>query len=224
MKKILRVLLTAILATSMISCSNNKEEIDIEKTYTAEDVYKIAERSFFYIRVLQEDEQVKATGTGFFLLADEKLAVTAYHVVEDAEKIELIMNDEEVIKNVEIMAFDRTKDVAILKLPNEEQAEKYSGLEVREEPINFGVEVFAIGFPLKGTPIVTEGIINNPSTNINGRSRILTSAEIASGMSGGPLLDSAGKIVGLISGSLRTLNNIHLVVDTETIVSTLKGE
>ncbi|MNW23156.1 hypothetical protein D3C71_2250870 [compost metagenome] len=36
-------------------------------------------------------------------------------------------------------------------------------------------------------------------------------------MSGGPVLDKYGEVIGLISGSLRTMNNIHLVVGVEDI-------
>ena len=219
----MRVILIAILLFGFAGCSTNGKT-EVETSYTAEDIYKLAEQSFFYIRVLQNDDRVKSVGTGFFLLSDEKYAVTAYHVVEDAEQIEIIMNDQHIISDVDILTYDKTKDVAILKLPVEERGEKDGGLEIRKSPVTFGEEVFAIGFPLKETPIITRGIVNNPSALINGRNRILTSAEIASGMSGGPVLDTNGQIVGLISGSLRTINNIHLVVDKEDIVSVLNEQ
>ncbi|MFD2876769.1 hypothetical protein ACFTAO_13560 [Paenibacillus rhizoplanae] len=45
--------------------------------------------------------------------------------------------------------------------------------------------MYALGYPLKNTAIITEGIVNTPAADINGRSRILTSAQVASGMSGG---------------------------------------
>lgn len=53
------------------------------------------------------------------------------------------------------------------------------------EKLRHGEAVYALGYPLKNTAIITEGIVNTPAADINGRSRILTSAQVASGMSGG---------------------------------------
>ena len=83
--------------------------------------------------------------------------------------------------------------------------------------------MFAIGYPMKETKIITEGIVSSPQAPVNGRNRILISAQVASGMSGGPVLDKNGDVVGVISGSLRTMNNIHLVVDMDTVRTVMEN-
>ncbi|WP_054939956.1 S1 family peptidase [Paenibacillus ihuae] len=117
------------------------------------------------------------------------------------------------------------KDIAVLDLPSPAAAKladnAYSYLEMRTEAVKHGEAVFALGYPLKNTSIITEGIINTPAAEINGRSRILTSAQVVSGMSGGPLMDAHGRLAGIISGSLRTMNNIHLIINMDDLRSIL---
>ncbi|MNC45218.1 Serine protease Do-like HtrA [compost metagenome] len=135
------------------------------------------------------------------------------------------MADGTVISPVKVTKYDELKDVAVLALPDpaamKVKGNVYPYLNMRKDAVKHGEAVFALGYPLKNTPIITEGIVNSPDAEINGRSRILTSAQVASGMSGGPLIDAHGQLAGIISGSLRTMNNIHLIINMEDLRSLL---
>ncbi|MDF2670383.1 MAG: trypsin-like serine protease with C-terminal domain [Paenibacillus sp.] len=197
---------------------------DTPVQYNAEQIYERSENAIFYIRVLREDGSVKSTGTGV-LLSQDGLAATAYHVVKGAERIDGAFNDGRIVSTIEVLNVDEEKDIAILKLPDPQadagKEAVYEALEIRENQVKHGEKMYAIGYPLKNTPIITEGIINSPKAEINGRDRILTSVQVVSGMSGGPIIDIQGRLIGIISGSLRTMNNIHLVVDIEDLRSLL---
>ncbi|OKP96956.1 serine protease [Paenibacillus sp. P46E] len=190
----------------------------------AEQTYQLAENAIFYLRVLKSDNTASATGTGI-ILSSGGTAATAYHVVKGAERMEGILADGTVISPIKVSRYDELKDVALLNLPDPAalklKGNAYSYLNVRSEAVKPGEAVFALGYPLKNTNIITEGIVNSPNAQINGRSRILTTAQVASGMSGGPLMDAHGQLAGIISGSLRTMNNIHLVINTEDLRSLL---
>jgi len=193
-------------------------EADAPVTYNAEDIFEQGGQTVLYIRVLREDDSLKATGTGV-VLSPDGLAATAYHVVKGAERIEGMLPDGRVISRIEVLAYDEQTDAAIVRLPAPDDGKKgaYAYLPVREPAVRYGENVFAIGYPMANTPIITEGIVNSPRAEVNGRSRILTSAQIASGMSGGPVIDRYGRVAGIISGSLRTMNNIHLVIGMDDI-------
>lgn len=192
--------------------------------YNAEQSYAIASEAIFYLRVLKSDGTASSTGTGI-ILSPAGTAATAYHVVKNAQRIEGIMADGTVISPIKVTKSDELKDVAVLELPSpaamKQKGNAYAYLPLRKDKLKHGEAVYALGYPLKNTAIITEGIVNTPAADINGRSRILTSAQIASGMSGGPLLDAHGELAGVISGSLRTMNNIHLVVNMEDLRSLL---
>lgn len=197
----------------------------VPDVYDAEEIYTIADDSVFYLRALRSDDSLRAVGTGFVIGADGT-AATAYHVIRDAEKLEAIFPDGRVVQQIEVIGFSEETDAALLKLPQRKVRRTgsaiatyvdYTALPLREVDARYGEKVFAIGYPLKDTPIITEGIINSPRAEINGRDRVLVSAQVASGMSGGPVLDKQGQLIGVISGSLRTINNIHLVIDVDDL-------
>jgi S1-C subfamily serine protease len=192
----------------------------------AEGIYENAGDAVFYLRALRSDGTVLAVGSGVIISSDG-MAVTAYHVVKGAARLEAILADGSALQGVKLLRYDELTDAAQLKLPervdNKGKIKLYNMLLVREAALKHGERIFAIGYPLKNTPIITEGIINNPKAEINGRDRILISAQVASGMSGGPAIDEQGRLAGIISGSLRTMNNIHLVIDTNDLRQLMKS-
>ncbi len=224
-KKLIVLCVVLSLLSSMIIFMSANADLHVQ--YNAEQIYERSESAVFYIRVLHENDTIKSTGTGV-LLSQDGIAATAYHVVKDAERIEGTLSDGRTVSSIEVLNVDEEKDVAILKLPDPQSMTGkqpfYKVLEIRENTVKHGEKMYAIGYPLKNTPIITEGIVNNPKAEINGRDRILTSAQIVSGMSGGPIIDLQGRLIGIISGSMRTMNNIHLVADIEDLRSLLPAE
>ncbi|MCR8636516.1 S1 family peptidase [Paenibacillus radicis (ex Xue et al. 2023)] len=215
-------LLTGILFFVNVSLN---AKADAPVLHNAEEIYELSDDAVFYIRSMKSDGTLIATGTGV-LLSPSGTAASAYHVIKEAERIEATFNDGRAVGSIEVLIFDELTDIAILKLPDPQavmaSGESYHFLPMREAAVKHGEKIFAVGYPLKNTPIITEGIINTPKAEINGRNRILTSAQIVSGMSGGPVIDPSGQLVGIISGSMRTMNNIHLVIDTGDIRSALQ--
>lgn len=213
------VLIGCCLLFVMLSGAYLPSIIDAEepKVYDAEEIYASASSSVIYIRNIGEYGTTHSVGSGV-IIAPEGTAVTAYHVVKDAFRLEAVLPDGRVLGGVEVAAYAEPDDVALLRLP---PGASYAALPLRSEAMRHGEQVFAIGYPLKETAIITEGIVNAPSAEINGRSRILTSAQIVSGMSGGPLIDRQGRVAGVISGSLRTMPGIHLIVSMEEVEALL---
>lgn len=214
MKRGLGVLALLILTMAIFLSANAPSEAQKEPVYGAKDVYRNAEKAVFYIRNLTKEGALRSVGTGF-ILSEGGQAATAYHVVKEAASLEITLSDGTLIKGASVVAYDELMDTALLKLPKLSSGRPYSAIKWREAAVAHGDRIFAIGYPLKATPIITEGIVNSPKAEINSRDRILISADIASGMSGGPVLDEYGEAVGLISGSLRTMQGIHLAVGSQ---------
>ncbi|MBW7457058.1 serine protease [Paenibacillus sepulcri] len=197
---------------------------DTPVSYNAQEIYANTQDAVFYIRALGKNGVLKNTGTGV-MISPDGTAATAYHVVTDADKLEGIFNDGRIVTGIRVLRYDELTDAAVLKLPLPAGKEAaYAALEIRNPAVLQGEKVFAIGYPLKQTPIITEGIVNSPAAKINGRSVILASAQVVSGMSGGPLIDQYGRLAGILSGSLRTMDAIHLVVGTADLRSLLQAQ
>lgn len=183
---------------------------------SAEQIYAADAEALFYLKVYKEDGSLKTVGSGF--LIGRGLALTAAHVVQDGASYEAVFGDGKSVKGLVLQASDADTDVAVLSI----QAGARKTLELAAGAARSGQRVYALGYPLKGTPIITEGIVNAPAAQVNGVSRLLTSAQIASGMSGGPLLDADGRVAGIVSGSFRTMDNIHLCAPLKDISKLLQ--
>jgi serine protease Do len=191
--------------------------------YEAEEIYTRSSSAIFFVRSLGEYDTIRSVGTGV-IISENGYAFTAYHVTKNAIGLEAVLEDGRIIKGVEVVAYDENNDVSLLRIPLETMSEKsFTAMPIRsDEELRHGEHVFAMGYPLKGTPIITEGIINSPDAEINGQSRVLVSTQIVSGMSGGPIVDQEGRVAGIISGSLRTMPGIHLAVDMGAASKLLK--
>lgn len=185
---------------------------------SAEQIYQADADSVFYLRVYKEDGTLKTVGTGFLIKGGK--ALTAYHVIADGASYEAVFDDGKTVRGLKVTAADEDLDAAVLSI----QAGTRKGLELASDEARHGQRTFAMGYPLKGTKIITEGIVNAPAAKVNGVNRLLTSAQVASGMSGGPLFDQYGQVVGLVSGSFRTMDNIHLCVSAIDIRTILLKE
>lgn len=142
----------------------------------------------------------QGTGSGF--VWDEKgRVVTNYHVISDANRIEVTMSDHSTWKAVLVGAAP-DKDLAVLQI----DAPKHLLRPIPVgESVNLlvGQKVFAVGNPFGLDQTITAGIISALGREIKSitgrtiRNVIQTDAAINPGNSGGPLLDSAGRLIGV---------------------------
>ena len=142
----------------------------------------------------------QGTGSGF-VWDENGRVVTNYHVVKDANRIEVTMADNSTWEAVLVGAAP-DKDLAVLQIDAPKN---------RLHPITVGgslellvgQKVFAIGNPFGLDQTITSGIISalgRGIKSITGRTihnMIQTDAAINPGNSGGPLLDSAGRLIGV---------------------------
>ena len=208
----------SLILSSGVASADNKQiskaliDVDVGKTATsqqyreisAEACYANAKGSLLYIRSFYSSGNLKATGSGFVISADG-LAVTAAHVVSDGKSITATTADGKELA-AEIVSCDAATDIAIIRLPKG----TYKTLTLAVSPPEGGAVVRAMGYPIKDTFIITEGITAAPSATVNDKQRMLVTCDIVNGMSGGPVFDRFGNIVGMVSGSVRTMDGIHL--------------
>jgi S1-C subfamily serine protease len=154
-------------------------------------------RGFFSLNAV---EIPQGTGSGFVWDTYGRV-VTNYHVISNANRIQVGMADQSVHKAVLIGA-DPDKDIAVLQV--DAPAHLLRPIAIGESgPLLVGQKVFAIGNPFGLDQTITSGIISALEREINAitghtiRGVIQTDAAINPGNSGGPLLDSAGRLIGM---------------------------
>ncbi len=154
-------------------------------------------RNMFNLNVY---EIPKGTGSGFIWDRDGRV-VTNYHVISDANRIEVTLADHTTWKGVLVGAAP-DRDLAVLQISA--PADRLQPIMIGESGnLLVGQKVFAIGNPFGLDQTLTTGVVSalgREITSVTGRTIhdvIQTDAAINPGNSGGPLLDSAGRLIGV---------------------------
>lgn len=144
----------------------------------------------------------QGAGSGVIVSADGYIA-TNNHVVEGADEVEVLLNDNRTYK-AKIIGTDPDTDLALIKIDDQDLPYMSFG---DSEAIQIGEWVLAIGNPFEFRSTVTAGIVSAKARNINilarGRSRtqieafIQTDAAVNPGNSGGALVNLKGQLVGI---------------------------
>jgi Do/DeqQ family serine protease len=154
-------------------------------------------------------------GSGVIVTEDGYI-MTNNHVVEDAEKIEVILSDKRVLQ-AKVIGRDKNTDLALIKVSASDLPIVRLG---NSDQVKVGEWVLAVGYPLTLESTVTAGIVSakarqigilapqidrnnfdpeNPPTNTSIESFIQTDAVINRGNSGGALVNARGELIGINS-------------------------
>jgi S1-C subfamily serine protease len=147
-----------------------------------------------------EQQQEEALGSGFVIDKSGHI-VTNFHVVENAQKIEVSFSNRDSVR-ARVVGRDPSTDLAVLKVDVDARA--LMPLRLGDsDGVLVGDSVVAIGNPLGLERSVTAGIVSalhRPLTAPNDFTIddvIQTDASINSGNSGGPLLNASGRVIGV---------------------------
>lgn len=158
---------------------------------------------FFFGPRLQPQQprgpQLTGSGSGVIISSDGYI-VTNNHVVEGADKLEIVLNDGRVFEGT-IIGADNTTDIALVKI----EADGLQPLPFgNSDELKVGEWVLAVGNPFNLTSTVTAGIVSAKSRNMGinqsqmrVESFIQTDAAVNPGNSGGALVNTRGELVGI---------------------------
>jgi serine protease Do len=190
----------------------------------------------------------QGVGTGF-IVREDGVIVTNCHVVEGGSRLTVFLSDEERTEyDARLIGADCLNDLAVLDI----DAEGLPTVPLGDsEGLRLGQRVVALGYALglEGGPTVTTGIVSSldrtidvPDPNCGScptqqtaqgtlpvrtyPSVIQTDAAINPGNSGGPLVDMAGRVVGINSAGSQGAENIAFAIKIDfvrdTIVSSIE--
>lgn len=156
---------------------------------------QVLRRGFFF--------EVPEAGAGSgFILDQTGHVLTSYHVIDGAREIDVSINDDYVVPAT-IVGVDPQNDIAVLKV--EAPADILVPVELgTSSNLKVGQRAIAIGNPFgQFGRTLTIGVISALNRTLEGSSGrtitgiIQTDAAINRGNSGGPLLDSSGRLIGI---------------------------
>ena len=146
-------------------------------------------------------QKAMASGSGV-IISEDGYIVTNNHVIQNADKVEIVLNDKREYE-AQVIGRDPSTDLALLKVDAKNLPFIYYG---NSDQVKVGEWALAVGNPFSLTSTVTAGIISAKGRNINIlnekfaiESFIQTDAAVNPGNSGGALVNANGELIGINS-------------------------
>ncbi len=190
------------------------DEFDLIKEYPTPSMYEKV-----VIQLEEESHPKSWTGTGYAI--GNGFIVTNNHVAEGAKSISIkgIKGDMNTGYTAEVVATDKTNDIAILKITDQ----NFKGFgtipyAVQQRMADVGEDVFVLGYPLTqalGNEIkLTNGIVSSRTGYQGDVSTYQMSAPVQPGNSGGPMFDSKGNVIGIVVAGVPGAENVGYAIKT----------
>jgi Do/DeqQ family serine protease len=155
-------------------------------------------------RQQRESEPVQSGLGSGVILTDDGYIVTNNHVIDGADKLEVLLNDNSTYE-ARVIGTDEATDLALIKI----DAEKLHSITLgNSDDLKVGEWVLAVGNPFGFNSTVTAGIVSAKARSISQNSRggrmgiesfIQTDAALNPGNSGGALVNLKGELIGINS-------------------------
>jgi serine protease Do len=142
----------------------------------------------------ERHQYVQGQGSGFFMSGDGYV-VTNNHVINQAVKLEVVMDDGKVL-DAKVVGADPKTDLALLKV----EGSNYPFVTLSDEPAKVGEWVIAMGNPFGLGGTVTAGIVSAQGRDIGTGPYddfLQIDAAVNRGNSGGPTFNMSGRVIGV---------------------------
>ncbi len=159
-------------------------------------------------------------GSGFIFGSDGQILTNA-HVVERARRIQVTLADGRKF-DAGLVGSDSDVDVAVLRIG----ADHLPVAELGRTPLRVGQLVIAVGNPYGLNWTVTAGVVSalGRTLDVPGTRKmtnlIQTDTPINPGNSGGPLVDNAGRVVGITTAMMPMAQGLGFSVPLDTVKTT----
>jgi S1-C subfamily serine protease len=145
---------------------------------------------------------VEGAGSGF-VIDTRGYILTNYHVVQEAQTIEVVLGDQSRF-SAKVIGADQRNDVALVKIDPKDK--KLVALPLGDSSaLQVGQKVLAIGNPFGFQSTLTTGVVSALGRTVQTSDTtfideaIQTDAAINRGNSGGPLINTHGEVIGINS-------------------------
>ena len=191
-------------------------KIEKDVTVTDEGIADAVEKVYDSVIVVStyKKDALYASGSGFIYKIDDNKSyiITNYHVIADGDKFDITYTDGDVLE-AKLLGGDQYADIAVLEVKTKENI---LAVEMgTTETLRVGDTTFTVGAPLDNAYswTVTRGIISGKERLVEVAvdnsydsdyimNVLQTDAAVNSGNSGGPLCNSNGEVIGVISAKI----------------------
>jgi len=152
-----------------------------------------------------------------FLAAGSGLAVTAWHVVHDARRVEARFSDNHRVTVIGLVDKNEKLDLALLQLA----AGSRPRITLSASTPRIGSRVYLVGSPRGLDFSISEGLISQIRT-LDGVRYYQLSCPISPGDSGGPVLNDRGEAIGVVSWRKADAESIGFAIPSSMIKNVMR--
>jgi serine protease Do len=186
-------------------------------TQSVEALTERARQSVVVISHFGRDGKEDGIGAGV-IISSNGLIATCLHVIGEARPIKVQLQDGQKFDVIEVHAWDRKMDLAIIKV----QADNLVPLPLGDsDALKQGASVLAMGNPLGLKHSVVQGLVS-ARRDFDGMEMIQLAIPIEPGNSGGPLLDMEGRVHGLLTLKSAITANLGFATPVNALKNLLK--
>lgn len=171
------------------------------EVYSPEEIYRLVLPGVVTLEVDTRNGE-KHLGSAF-LVNTAGVAATAWHLIQDARHVTARFSDQTKVAVAGLIDKDETKDIALIKLKTLSRACRPFSLH----PPPVGGRAYAIGAPYGYAFSISEGLISQIQF-IDGFLQYQISCSISPGNSGGPVVNGAGELLGVVCWSKKDAQNL----------------
>jgi S1-C subfamily serine protease len=147
-----------------------------------------------------------------FLAGGDHIAVTAWHVVHDARRVEARFSDNQRVIATGLVSKDEKLDLALLQL----DAGPRPRITLAATTPRIGSRVYLVGSPRGLDFSISEGLISQIRT-LDGVRYYQLSCPISPGDSGGPVLNDCGEAIGVVSWRKADAENVGFAIPSREV-------
>lgn len=188
-------------------------------------IYSSPDKNWYYVYKIVKLKKIDdvfdkvAQGTGV-IISKSGYLITNSHVINEANLIKIQLG--EITLNASVIFNDIENDIALLALQSDGNIiQDFSPLYFNRSLPLIGDDVLALGFPLLNSMgyelKLTTGTISSLNGMEDDKRYIQFSAPVDPGNSGGPLLNSFGEVIGIVSAKHSTGTNAGYALKTSFI-------
>lgn len=165
-------------------------------------------------------KDVRSSGSGF-IVSSKGHIVTNYHVVEGASRFAAELNIGGIHKDYQLslVGSDPANDLAVLRVIDSSFTVAEVPYNMKSGNLDLGTSIFTLGFPLflsgmGNEPKFTDGKVSSKSGFNNAINSYQTNLGVQPGNSGGPVFNSKGELVGVMTAKITNADNVSYAMKT----------
>ena len=193
---------------------DNQYQFEFSYQYTASELSNYLNNRSAIVYTSYENETMFGNGSAFFI-NDQGLLLTNYHVIEDAEVVEVQTSDGNYYE-AEVVSVDIFRDAALLQIDLIGNDFMYLS---NSHYVLTGQPVYAYGSPQGVFNVISEGIISKAVSINFGQYYMQTTAPISPGSSGGMVVNTQGEVIGIVVAFIEEAQNLNLVIPITTVMN-----